>query len=100
MAAMNKFFCVLIVFILVSQSLADLQGNVPGGSSQLPSPKIDCGAECTRRCSKTSRRSMCLRACGGCCAKCQCVPPGTAGNLQFCPCYARIRTRGGKPKCP
>ncbi|KAH9307616.1 hypothetical protein KI387_035527, partial [Taxus chinensis] len=36
---------------------------------------IDCEAACTGRCEKASRTKMCLRACGTCCARCNCVPP-------------------------
>ncbi|CAB4290004.1 unnamed protein product [Prunus armeniaca] len=35
-----------------------------------------------------------------CCAKCLCVPPGTYGNKQFCPCYNNWKTKRGGPKCP
>ncbi|CAA7404503.1 unnamed protein product [Spirodela intermedia] len=94
MAAVRKLFCVLVVFLLLSLTvLAEESSTVAGG--------VNCGFACARRCSKTSRRNMCLRSCGGCCRKCQCVPPGTAGNKEFCPCYASIRTRDGlRPKCP
>ncbi|CAN1314940.1 Gibberellin-regulated protein 1 [Linum perenne] len=29
-----------------------------------------------------------------------CVPPGTAGNYDQCPCYAALTTHGGARKCP
>ncbi|KAK6938954.1 Gibberellin regulated protein [Dillenia turbinata] len=63
-------------------------------------PKIDCGAACTARCGSSSRPNLCKRACGTCCARCNCVPPGTYGNLDDCPCYANMTTRGNKRKCP
>ncbi|KAL1219968.1 Gibberellin-regulated protein 3 [Cardamine amara subsp. amara] len=62
--------------------------------------KIDCGGRCIDRCSKSSRRNLCLRACNTCCYRCNCVPPGTAGNHNFCPCYASLTTRNGRLKCP
>ncbi|KAG7557209.1 Gibberellin regulated protein [Arabidopsis suecica] len=62
--------------------------------------KIDCGGRCKGRCSKSSRTKLCLRACNSCCFRCNCVPPGTAGNHHLCPCYASITTRGGRLKCP
>ncbi|KAG7552521.1 Gibberellin regulated protein [Arabidopsis thaliana x Arabidopsis arenosa] len=62
--------------------------------------KIDCGGRCKGRCSKSSRPNLCLRACNSCCYRCNCVPPGTAGNHHLCPCYASITTRGGRLKCP
>ncbi|EYU22850.1 hypothetical protein ABFS82_03G110100 [Erythranthe guttata] len=61
---------------------------------------INCSNECSRRCSKASRKKICLRACKTCCARCHCVPPGTYGNKDLCPCYASLRTHGNRPKCP
>ena len=52
----------------------------------------DCGAACGYRCSKTKRPNLCKRACGSCCAKCSCVPPGTSGNYEACPCYYNLTT--------
>ncbi|KAF5740858.1 gibberellin-regulated protein 1-like isoform X2 [Tripterygium wilfordii] len=63
-------------------------------------PKIDCGAACDARCRLASRQKMCKRACGTCCARCNCVPPGTSGNQEACACYASLTTHGGRPKCP
>lgn len=61
---------------------------------------IDCGGSCATRCSMSKRPNLCKRACGSCCAKCNCVPPGTYGNYEACPCYATLTTRGNKLKCP
>ncbi|GMH00321.1 hypothetical protein Nepgr_002160 [Nepenthes gracilis] len=61
---------------------------------------IDCEAKCEHRCSKASRQKICMRACITCCQRCSCVPPGTAGNYDACPCYANITTHGGRKKCP
>ncbi|GLJ24071.1 hypothetical protein SUGI_0459070 [Cryptomeria japonica] len=61
---------------------------------------IDCKAACTGRCKAASLKNRCLRACGTCCARCNCVPPGTYGNKQLCPCYANLKTHDNKPKCP
>ncbi|CAD5188890.1 unnamed protein product [Musa acuminata subsp. malaccensis] len=44
--------------------------------------------------------NLCKRACGTCCERCNCVPPGTYGNYDTCPCYAQMTTRGGQRKCP
>ncbi|KAM4129931.1 hypothetical protein ACJW30_01G061500 [Castanea mollissima] len=60
----------------------------------------DCGAACSARCQLSSRPNLCKRACGTCCARCSCVPPGTSGNRDVCPCYATMTTRGGQLKCP
>jgi len=60
----------------------------------------DCKAACAARCRLSSRPRLCQRACGTCCKRCNCVPPGTSGNQEACPCYASLTTRGGKRKCP
>ncbi|TKY75248.1 Gibberellin-regulated protein 1 [Spatholobus suberectus] len=62
--------------------------------------QIDCNAACAARCRLASRQRMCHRACGTCCRRCNCVPPGTAGNQEVCPCYASLTTHGGRRKCP
>ncbi|KAI5392782.1 gibberellin-regulated protein 1 isoform X2 [Lathyrus oleraceus] len=62
--------------------------------------KIDCNGSCVARCRLSSRPKLCKRACGTCCRRCNCVPPGTAGNQEKCPCYASLTTHGGKRKCP
>ncbi|KAJ7969413.1 Gibberellin regulated protein [Quillaja saponaria] len=60
----------------------------------------ECGPRCTGRCSKTAYKKPCMFFCQKCCAKCLCVPPGTYGNKQFCPCYNNWKTKRGGPKCP
>ncbi|PON70732.1 Gibberellin regulated protein [Parasponia andersonii] len=67
--------------------------------SPLPQ-KIDCDGACEARCEKSSRPRLCKRACGTCCERCDCVPPGTSGNYDACPCYANMTTHGGRHKCP
>ncbi|KAH7439695.1 hypothetical protein KP509_04G072800 [Ceratopteris richardii] len=70
------------------------KGMPKGGSS-------DCAKKCNYRCSKSSRYKLCYRDCNACCRACGgCVPPGTAGNRQYCPCYARIKNSKGTGKCP
>ncbi|XP_038899683.1 gibberellin-regulated protein 11-like isoform X2 [Benincasa hispida] len=61
---------------------------------------IDCGGACASRCKLSSRPNLCKRACGTCCARCSCVPPGTSGGYDACPCYASMTTHGGRRKCP
>ncbi|CAL9055480.1 unnamed protein product [Musa banksii] len=68
--------------------------------SAVAEKEINCEAKCSHRCSKASRHKMCMRACIDCCHKCHCVPPGTYGHKEECPCYAHMKTRHGKPKCP
>ncbi|GMY24871.1 snakin-2-like, partial [Fagus crenata] len=60
-----------------------------------------CGGLCKQRCSLHSRPNLCNRACGTCCVRCKCVPPGTAGNRELCgACYTEMTTHGNKTKCP
>ncbi|KAK7265720.1 hypothetical protein RJT34_33343 [Clitoria ternatea] len=62
---------------------------------------IDCGGLCKSRCSVHSRPNLCHRACGTCCVRCKCVPPGTSGNRELCgTCYTDMTTHGNKTKCP
>nr|QOJ53931.1 snakin [Panax notoginseng] len=65
-----------------------------------PKKKMDCGGACDARCILSSRPRLCKRACGTCCARCNCVPPGTSGNLESCACYANMTTQNNKRKCP
>ncbi|GAY38929.1 hypothetical protein CUMW_040470 [Citrus unshiu] len=62
---------------------------------------VDCGGLCKQRCSLHSRPNLCNRACGTCCVRCKCVPPGTAGNRELCgSCYTDMTTHGNRTKCP
>uniref|UniRef100_A0A0E0L1V8 Uncharacterized protein n=1 Tax=Oryza punctata TaxID=4537 RepID=A0A0E0L1V8_ORYPU len=60
----------------------------------------ECGGRCAYRCSATAYRKPCMFFCQKCCASCLCVPPGTYGNKQSCPCYNDWKTKRGGPKCP
>ncbi|KAJ4970093.1 hypothetical protein NE237_003192 [Protea cynaroides] len=60
----------------------------------------ECSPHCTARCSATAYKKPCMFFCQKCCAKCLCVPPGTYGNKQSCPCYNNWKTKRGGPKCP
>ncbi|PNX55363.1 gibberellin induced protein, partial [Trifolium pratense] len=60
----------------------------------------ECAPRCEVRCSKTHHKKPCLFYCKYCCAKCLCVPPGTYGNKEVCPCYNNWKTQEGGPKCP
>ncbi|CAI0451858.1 unnamed protein product [Linum tenue] len=59
-----------------------------------------CDSKCGVRCSKAGMKDRCLKYCGICCDKCQCVPSGTYGNKDECPCYRDMKNSKGKPKCP
>ncbi|CAN0905554.1 unnamed protein product, partial [Linum grandiflorum] len=59
-----------------------------------------CDSKCGVRCSKAGVKDRCLKYCGICCEKCNCVPSGTYGNKDECPCYRDMMNSKGKPKCP
>lgn len=61
---------------------------------------FNCDAKCEYRCSEAGRKDRCLEYCGICCAKCQCVPSGTYGHKDECPCYRDWKNSKGGPKCP
>ncbi|KAK3138930.1 hypothetical protein QOZ80_5AG0375340 [Eleusine coracana subsp. coracana] len=60
----------------------------------------ECGGRCAARCSATAYRKPCMFFCQKCCATCLCVPAGTYGNKESCPCYNNWKTKRGGPKCP
>ncbi|ESQ49053.1 hypothetical protein EUTSA_v10021857mg [Eutrema salsugineum] len=66
----------------------------------LLSAQMHCRPRCGERCSNTQYKKPCLFFCNKCCTKCLCVPPGTYGNKQVCPCYNNWKTKLGGPKCP
>ncbi|KAL0900486.1 hypothetical protein Bca101_084447 [Brassica carinata] len=72
------------------------QNGTTEGSLQLQ----ECRPRCGHRCSNTQYKKPCLFFCNKCCTKCLCVPPGTYGNKQVCPCYNNWKTKLGGPKCP
>nr|GMC52686.1 peamaclein [Ipomoea batatas] len=85
--------CVLIMgSILMSWSLAERSTVVEGSSF--------CDSKCAVRCSKSGRPDRCLKYCGICCEKCHCVPSGTFGHKDECPCYRDMKNSKGAPKCP
>ncbi|XAR52890.1 hypothetical protein NMG60_11021215 [Bertholletia excelsa] len=59
-----------------------------------------CSHKCKARCAKAKLKPRCMKYCGICCARCKCVPSGTDGNKQQCPCYRDMVNSKGKPKCP
>ncbi|KAK8473852.1 hypothetical protein PHAVU_001G268150 [Phaseolus vulgaris] len=60
----------------------------------------ECPGACEVRCSKTRVKKACLFYCNLCCDKCLCVPSGTVGNKEECPCYNNWKNENGGPKCP
>lgn len=47
---------------------------------------LDCDGARNVRCGLWSRIDECKRACETCCDRCNCVPPGTFGHYEVCPC--------------
>ncbi|CAN6335434.1 unnamed protein product [Urochloa humidicola] len=82
---------------VVGEDIDNHKGKNDGKGKLKPS---QCSGECRRRCSKTHHKKPCLFFCNKCCAKCLCVPPGTYGNKDACPCYNNWKTNEGGPKCP
>ncbi|KAA0063283.1 hypothetical protein IC582_007268 [Cucumis melo] len=93
----------VFVMLLIAFAMLLMESGQMIITTQVDNPlpqEIDCGKACDARCRLSSRQKICKRACGTCCARCQCVPPGTSGNYDVCPCYANMTTHGGRHKCP
>ncbi|WCJ33194.1 Gibberellin-regulated family protein [Euphorbia peplus] len=87
----------LFILLLLAASLLIGISHAGGEGSLHPN---QCGGACEFRCSKTHHKKPCLYFCNMCCAKCLCVPSGTYGNKEECPCYNNWKTKEGGPKCP
>ncbi|KAL3734263.1 hypothetical protein ACJRO7_023589 [Eucalyptus globulus] len=101
--SLPKVLACLLLSLLVLHLLVEAADATEVSEDSVKSSaakKIDCGAACAARCRLASRQKICKRACGTCCARCNCVPPGTSGNRDVCPCYATMTTHGGRLKCP
>ncbi|XP_021859575.1 gibberellin-regulated protein 6 [Spinacia oleracea] len=94
-----KAFSLLLAFLVVSMLIADVYAGVNyyGNNSLKP---YQCQGRCTQRCSKARKTHECMFFCLKCCATCLCVPPGTYGNKEVCPCYNNWKTKRGTSKCP
>ncbi|BAT82848.1 hypothetical protein VIGAN_03291700 [Vigna angularis var. angularis] len=92
----------IIVILVESDTMVIIKNPLeqPSPSPSSSPPTIDCDGECNRRCQLSSRPNLCKRACGTCCERCNCVPSGTSGHYEECPCYANLTTHGGRHKCP
>ncbi|KAI8528394.1 hypothetical protein RHMOL_Rhmol12G0145500 [Rhododendron molle] len=97
---------VAIVIFCVAQVSSDAEieehhTQMVRGANRRLLPLLDCGGLCKERCSVHSRPNVCSRACGTCCVRCKCVPPGTSGNREICgKCYTDMTTHGNRTKCP
>ncbi|KAF9595181.1 hypothetical protein IFM89_037610 [Coptis chinensis] len=102
--------CVVVLLLLVENQVTstELPAEEPESANFFPMHGVtqgslkpqDCGPRCSSRCSATQYKKPCLFFCNKCCTKCLCVPQGTYGNKQSCPCYNNWKTKRGGPKCP
>ncbi|XP_057530186.1 gibberellin-regulated protein 12-like [Amaranthus tricolor] len=89
-------FSIVLIFLVFSMISFDV--SKAGGEGSLT---IDqCPGACAYRCPNTQYRNACLEFCNKCCDKCLCVPSGTYGHKEECPCYNNWKTKEGGPKCP
>ncbi|KAL8476739.1 hypothetical protein ACS0TY_029155 [Phlomoides rotata] len=86
------------LLLIISTLLATTEAMEPAGNNVVGSSF--CDSKCGVRCSKAGRKDRCLKYCGICCQKCNCVPSGTYGNKDECPCYRDMKNSKGGPKCP
>ncbi|KMT00250.1 hypothetical protein BVRB_1g016100 isoform A [Beta vulgaris subsp. vulgaris] len=99
MAISKRFIAAFVLSFLLFHAI-EAQEMIENKGPKRTLLGVDCGAACVARCRLSSRPNLCHRACGTCCARCGCVPPGTSGNQELCPCYYNQTTHGGKRKCP
>ncbi|XP_058772382.1 peamaclein-like [Vicia villosa] len=85
-------------FLLMVVTAFVIQDVYAGGEGSLH--PNECAGACNVRCSATSNKERCLEYCNICCAKCLCVPSGTFGHKEECPCYNNLKNDKGGPKCP
>ncbi|KAI7756173.1 hypothetical protein M8C21_017447 [Ambrosia artemisiifolia] len=89
---MKPFVSAFMLMALVLMSTSLLQMTMAGSSF--------CDSKCSVRCSKAGLQDRCLKYCGVCCEECKCVPSGTYGHKDECPCYRDKKNSKGDPKCP
>ncbi|KAL9235528.1 hypothetical protein vseg_010279 [Gypsophila vaccaria] len=93
-----KIATFLIISIFITYSLINIVVALP----PTPAPASEfCKKKCGERCALKGPGSRCEAYCLMCCDKCHCVPSGTSGNLDQCPCYRDMKSpKSGRPKCP
>ncbi|CAN8291793.1 unnamed protein product [Cochlearia groenlandica] len=105
---MMKLIVVFVVFAMLFATHFSNAEELESPSNAPPMPAKgdgslapeDCPKACDFRCSATSHKKPCLFFCNMCCKKCLCVPSGTYGHKEECPCYNDWHTKEGGPKCP
>ncbi|KVI12284.1 Gibberellin regulated protein [Cynara cardunculus var. scolymus] len=107
---MAKFRFSFIVFIIAFMAIVEISiiyirnfnlfdeklFSQAGGEGSVPIG--ECPSACGVRCSATHHPGECMDVCIDCCGKCLCVPSGTLGNKDECPCYRDMKTKKGLPK--
>ncbi|KAL8485561.1 hypothetical protein ACS0TY_027741 [Phlomoides rotata] len=91
MKTMTFLVATILIIVIISSSI---ETTMADDNSSF------CDEKCAVRCSKAGRQDRCLKYCGICCDKCHCVPSGTYGNKDECPCYRDMKNSKGEPKCP
>ncbi|XP_043812772.1 gibberellin-regulated protein 11 isoform X1 [Manihot esculenta] len=105
--ALRSLLLVAIFLFCIAQVSSDMEIEeqstqlVKGPNRRLLPFLADCAGLCQVRCSLHSRPNVCTRACGTCCFRCKCVPPGTSGSRELCgKCYTDMTTHANRTKCP
>ncbi|CAD5177598.1 peamaclein-like [Musa acuminata AAA Group] len=90
-----KLFSAATLLLLLVLTSSYLRGSMAADSAY-------CKSKCKVRCAKAGVMDRCLYYCGMCCEECKCVPSGTYGNKDECPCYRDKVTKDDKKKskCP
>ncbi|XP_021720372.1 peamaclein-like [Chenopodium quinoa] len=97
---------ILIITLILCSTLLDITNAdlSPQPSAQSPTSLATapgfCNNKCGVRCALKGINSRCMKYCLMCCGKCSCVPSGTSGHLDECPCYRDWKAPNGRPKCP
>ncbi|MBD4017430.1 hypothetical protein GUI04_00020, partial [Xanthomonas citri pv. citri] len=76
----KAFVASLLISLFLLQLVQAFQPTQLDSTSttKYTSTKIDCKGACAARCQLSKRPNLCHRACGTCCGRCNCVPPGTS----------------------
>ncbi|XP_058772384.1 peamaclein-like [Vicia villosa] len=105
MAKLAYAFLLMVVTAFVIQDVhaggeGSLHPNECAGACNVRCSATSNKERCLEYCSATSNKERCLEYCNICCAKCLCVPSGTFGHKEECPCYNNLKNDKGGPKCP
>ncbi|PUZ39788.1 hypothetical protein GQ55_9G369000 [Panicum hallii var. hallii] len=105
MTQATSSLCVVLLMLALAFAVEVSAGSTNGGfykpaGAEGSVPIEQCPDKCDYRCSATSHRKPCLFFCNYCCQKCLCVPSGTYGNKEECPCYDNMKNKECGPKCP